>query len=575
VLFRSFIEIENSLYSLKNIKSQSKTDSVERFVWNTDREGMEIILTVALFDNSVEFHWQKGGKEGTLNITFDLSSAPYWYGQGELINQEWPLNKSTLPFGPFITSDNGPTGLGNIQTPLWWSSNGTGIMIPDRIPLLAGIGPDGLLRIGTEKEHLRVIIFTGKKIPESYPYFIKESGRPERTPSEKLLSLPIWTTWAFYKTEITQEKVLTFAGEIIDHSFPGGTLEIDDMWQSDYGDFSFHPHKFPDPDGMIRELHSMGFRVTLWITPFFNPSSKNFSGGSEKGYFIKGADGRLILFPWWHGKGALLNVMNREAMTWFKEELKELENIGIDGFKFDAGEASFLEKSSLPDRNNYSRLWVDFASENFPYGEVRTGWHNHTSGMLFRQWDKFSIWGTHNGLSSVITQALTMSLTGYPFILPDIIGGNLYGEEKISKDLMIRWTQVASLMPAMQFSFPPWMIDEETERICRSYAELHKKFSNEIIELAKEAALTGLPIIRPLFWSDPYDEKTYDISDEFLLGDKYLVAPVLCPGTESRNIYLPRGVWKDYWVGKEYKGPLLLTDYPAPPECLPIFVSID
>ena len=571
----AFIETGSSRYHLTSIKSHNKTDCTEKFIWNTGREDFQIILTVSIFENSVEFNWKCNRKEGLLLTTFDMSSDPYWYGQGELIKQEWPLNKITMPFGPFITSDNGSTGLGNIQTPLWWTSGGTGILIKDCNYLYSGIEPGKLLITGTESECLKVKIFTGKNIPESYSYFIKEAGSPANIPPEDLLSLPVWTTWAFYKTEITQKKVLDFAAAIRNHSFPGGTMEIDDMWQSDYGDFLFHPHKFPDPEGMIEDLHSMGFEVTLWVTPFFNPSSKNFTTGSRKGYFITGEDGQPVTISWWHGNGALLDVRNKEAMSWFWHELKKLENLGIDGFKFDAGEASFIDESAFPGRNDYSRLWVKFASNNFPYGEVRTGWYNHTSGMLFRQWDKFSIWDSNNGLSSIIPQALTMSLTGYPFILPDIIGGNFYGEEKIARDLMIRWTQVTSLMPAMQFGFPPWLFDEETENICRYYAELHGIFSGEIIKLAEEAVLTGLPIIRPLFWADPYDEKTYDISDEFLLGNKYLVAPVLSHGSEKRNIYLPAGLWRDYRTGNEYEGPLLLPDYPAPLDCLPIFLRAE
>lgn len=56
-----------------------------------------------------------------------------------------------------------------------------------------------------------------------------------------------------------------------------------------------------------------------------------------------------------------------------------------------------------------------------------------------------------------------MGLSGYPFILPDMIGGNAYGE-KPSKELFIRWVQVNALLPAMQFSLLPWDFDEEVNR---------------------------------------------------------------------------------------------------------------
>lgn len=53
-----------------------------------------------------------------------------------------------------------------------------------------------------------------------------------------------------------------------------------------------------------------------------------------------------------------------------------------------------------------------------------------------------------------------MSLAGYPFILPDMIGGNAYGEAP-SKELFIRWAQANALLPAMQFSLLPWDYDQE------------------------------------------------------------------------------------------------------------------
>ena len=51
---------------------------------------------------------------------------------------------------------------------------------------------------------------------------------------------------------------------------------------------------------------------------------------------------------------------------------------------------------------------------------------------------------------------------GYPFILPDMIGGNVYNNEDLpSEELFIRWMQLNAFMPAMQFSISPWQYDDE------------------------------------------------------------------------------------------------------------------
>ena len=73
--------------------------------------------------------------------------------------------------------------------------------------------------------------------------------------------------------------------------------------------------------------------------------------------------------------------------------------------------------------------------------------------------DKESRWGYDNGLQSLIPTLLHFGL-GYPFVLPDMIGGNAYGERP-TKELYIRWMQANSFMPSVQFSIVPWDYDAE------------------------------------------------------------------------------------------------------------------
>ena len=84
-----------------------------------------------------------------------------------------------------------------------------------------------------------------------------------------------------------------------------------------------------------------------------------------------------------------------------------------------------------------------------------------------------------------------------------------------------------------------------------------------------------MPIVRPLFFRNPEDENTYSIRDQFLLGNRFLVAPVLTKGATARDIYLPAGLWKDFWSGKIFHGEQKLAAYPAPLDTLPVFVALD
>jgi alpha-glucosidase (family GH31 glycosyl hydrolase) len=252
----------------------------------------------------------------------------------------------------------------------------------------------------------------------------------------------------------------------------------------------------------------------------------------------------------------------------------------LDGFKFGAGEACFLPADAVTHRkilpNEYTQIYVEAVAKHHRLTEVRSGWKNQSAPIFFRQWDKTTSWGLDNGLHSVLTGILALGLAGYPFILPDMVGGNEY-DEKADAEMMIRWTQLNALLPAVQFSLPPWEYGKQSAdaNACRRYANLHVEFAPKIFALAKEATQTGSPIIRPVFWLAPNDERALTCDDEFLLGDDVLVAPVLFPNMRARDIYLPPGTWRDYWTKKVFTGATVLKSYPAPLEVLPFFELLE
>lgn len=108
-------------------------------------------------------------------------------------------------------------------------------------------------------------------------------------------------------------------------------------------------------------------------------------------------------------------------------------------------------------------------------------------------------------------------------------------------------------MPMMQFSVAPWrVLSKENMEICRKFADLHKKFGPYILELARHASKTGEPIVRYMEYEFP-EPGFEEVKDQFMLGPKYLVAPVLSEAGE-REVTLPAGEWKDD-LGNVVKGP--------------------
>lgn len=101
-------------------------------------------------------------------------------------------------------------------------------------------------------------------------------------------------------------------------------------------------------------------------------------------------------------------------------------------------------------------------------------------------------------------------------------------------------------------------------QIAQKFTELHENLvAPRVLELAGEVLDTGDPIIRPLWWIANDDEAAYKIDSQFLIGDDLMVAPVLEPGKQERDIYLPAGRWRSYKGEHFDKGPMYLTDYPV------------
>jgi alpha-glucosidase len=378
-----------------------------------------------------------------------------------------------------------------------------------------------------------------------------------------------------------QEDILAYAHHIIRHDFPTGIFMVDDNWQKYYGNFDFKPERFPDPAGMVDSLHRQGFRIMLWVCPFVSPDSPEFRELQQKGYLIKRKGSRqAAVIPWWNGYSACYDLSNPETMKHFTAQLRKMqETYGIDGFKFDAGDISHYTDPALEffDKQataadmcaNWAKIGLDF-----PFNEYRAGWKMGGEALVQRLGDKNYSW---EALQLLIPDMLAAGLLGYAYTCPDMIGGGQFAsflkvdQQKIDQELIVRSCQVHALMPMMQFSVAPWRIlDTKHLAICRKYARLHTEMSDYIVSLARQASLIGEPIVRHMEYVFPHQGFEH-CTDQFMLGDRYLVAPVIGP-EHTRKVSLPRGTWKDD-AGRVFKGPCVI-EADVPIERLPYFEQI-
>lgn len=416
----------------------------------------------------------------------------------------------------------------------------------------------------------------GKSLSEVREYvsrtYFPASGK---MPDKLLFAAPQYNTWIELMYNQNQEDILKYARNILSNGLPSGVLMIDDTWQEAYGVWNFHPRRFSNPKTMIDELHTMGFKVMLWICPFVSPDQYQICKeiSKNKGFLMQRQQSggsyasakQPALINWWNGYSHVLDFTNPAAVNWFDNQLNRLvHDYGVDGFKFDAGDFKYYPvdnnavsmKEVTP--NEHARLFAEFGLK-YPLNEFRACWKMAGQPLAQRLRDKKHNW---SDLQCLIPNMLIENLSGYTFSCPDLIGGgdfiSFVDGAKIDQDLIVRSAQCHALMPMMQFSAAPWrVLDSLHLAAVKKIVQLRMKFTPEIMKLVENSGKTGEPIMNSLELLYPNQGFEY-ITDQFLLGKDIIVAPMLKKDETMRSIVLPQGKWladdgRTYKGGKKYQ----------------------
>ncbi len=301
------------------------------------------------------------------------------------------------------------------------------------------------------------------------------------------------------------------------------------------------------------------------------------------------------------GTRVYLDITNPDAVEWFFNDYWDYlcNEIGVDGCKID-----FCEQ--IPE--NYELLYYD---ENIPTSGSH---HWYPTAFCAKFWDMLSqkpdsgmcytrgggigsqrapyMWAgdqerKYDALSWQLTALLSSGLSGVPFMSYDMSGyqyGRASQDVEYEAQVFIRGTQFSAYTICLQthgkvrrsYQFARDGAEYATD-IYRAYTKLHEHLTPYITELTEEACTTGIPVMRHLVLHYQNDKNVYNIEDEFLMGDAFLVAPIL-DDKYQRDIYLPEGTWKDlntgvvYTVGAEGKW---LRGYEANLAQLPTFYNVN
>ncbi|WP_189315588.1 glycoside hydrolase family 31 protein [Streptomyces brasiliensis] len=541
-----------------------------------------------------QLDWQVTGVEAEqLGLSYDLGSAGHWYGHGETstpsggpyTDQPWPLDA-----GQVEQADFGPASYQMVD-PFWYTESSTGLYVDTGDPMDVSLnaGGDGLGRFTVASgQPYRATVFVESTPRDVYRDYIGIVGKPRQSDATyEQYEKPLWNSWAQFYTAVDQQKLLDYATALHDAGVDGHTIQLDDKWESNYGNLTFDPKAYPDPKSLSERIHALGDDFGLWVTLWINLDSTNYQYAADHDYLLRDAadPSKPCTVSWWNGTAGIVDLANPEAKAWYQANLKKLmDTYDVDGLKFDT---RFFDDHCAPreghTRTDYQRLGSELAdSYDLQGAGIRVHWGAtaHQAGFVIRQIDKGTGW---NSLKASVSQNLALSTIGYPFVETDMIGGSS-GQPAPAKEVLVRWAQSASYMPLMYASTSPLGTtdvttgqrvdyDKETVDLYRAAIARHERLAPYLWDQVRSTLKTGDPIVRPLFFDFPEDRASYTIDDEWMLGPAVLAAPNLT-SSAARDVRLPAGTWYDVNRGRTVKGPVTLKAYATPLAVTPAFVNL-
>ena len=432
---------------------------------------------------------------------------------------------------------------------------------------------------------------------------------------------PLWalgnqqSRWSYYPDKVVEEVVKQYR----ERDLPLDVVHLDIDYMQGYRVFTWDPKRFPNPKEMTGRLGRQGVKVVTIVDPGvkhqppgdtaaatgsarspLEPQVQSyyvFDDGLRKNYFQRRRNGDLFIPKVWPGDSVFVDYTLPEARQWWGDLHRAYTDFGVAGIWNDMNEpADFVDQTGknqidvvshdegensthAKNRNVFALLMSRATYEGLqrlqpdrrPYVITRAAYAGIQRYSTMWTGDTNSTW---DALALNIPMFTTLGLSGQPFVGSDV--GGFIGRG--NGELLTRSYQISFLAPFCRnhkvidgYDQEPWRFGKHYEDIIRKYLKLRYQLLPFLYTTLEEAHRTGAPLFRPLLLNYQDDPNTYNLDDQFMVGNDLLVAPVVKPDVTRRLVYLPKGTWYDYWTNKKYEGETTIS-VDAPLETVPMFV---
>ncbi|RUA15184.1 MAG: alpha-glucosidase [Clostridia bacterium] len=410
---------------------------------------------------------------------------------------------------------------------------------------------------------------------------------------------PLWalgyhqSRWSYESEAIVRDIASNFRNRQI----PCDAIHFDIDYMDGFRCFTWNHDDFPDPKGLISDLHQDGFRAVGMIDPGIKVDQDYdvCADGVANDVFCKLPDGSLFHGPVWPGECYFPDFTSPRVRKWWGKWYRRLLDVGFDGFWNDMNEPTIFGRSTFPPAVQH-----DLEGRSAAHWQVHSAYGMQMVRATFeglnalrpehRNWvftrsayagaQRYASCWTADNASTwedlQITPAMLMNLglSGMAFTGSDI--GGFAGTP--TPELYARWISMGAFQPFFRTHTikhspwqEPWRYGEEIEAVSRKYITLRYRLLPAIYTLFWQYTTRGAPMMRPMFFEDPTDEAFLLLDDQWLFGDHLLVAPVLEKNMTARQVLLPAGDWYDFWTDERLSGKQTVTRS-APLDVVPIYV---
>ncbi len=382
---------------------------------------------------------------------------------------------------------------------------------------------------------------------------------------------PLWSI-GYQQSRYSYEpdnRVREVANEFRNRKIPCDVIWFDIDYMDKFKIFTFDKSKFPDPKATNNYLHSKGFKGIWMIDPGvkLEEGYNVYDSGTAGNHWVKDSLGRDYVGKVWPGDCKFPDFTRPETQLWWGGLYKDFMSHDIDGVwndmnepaVFDGPDATMPESnlhrgggdlqpgSHLRYHNVYGMLMIKSSLAGIkkvnpakrPFILSRSGYlGSHRYGAT---WTGDNV-ASEEHMKMSVPMVLNLGLSGQPFSGPDI-GGFI---NNTTPELFSQWIALGAYYPFSRGHAckdtndkEPWAFGTETENVSRRALNRRYRMLPYFYTLFHEAATTGMPVMRPVFFADPRDTSLRSEDQAFLLGDNLLVVPRWANGAK-----LPNGDWR-------------------------------